>query len=111
MVSAPGVPASQGTVEATIGDKGNTNISIRVKHLAPPSKMAPDATVYVVWLQPPDAEKQNIGALVLNENLEGSLDTVSAHTRFQISVTPEPSGSGSQPTHDPVFTAEVIGSK
>ncbi len=107
MVSASGVPASEGTVKATVGDNGNTKVSIRVKHLAPPSKIASDAVVYVVWLQPRNAAKQNIGALVLNDNLEGSLDTMTPHNRFMITVTPEPGGKVAEPTHEPVFTADV----
>lgn len=107
MQSAEGVPASQGTVKATVGENGNTKVSIRVKHLAPPSKIASDATVYVVWLQPRNGVKQNIGALVLSDNLEGSLDTMTPHSRFVITVTPEPGGKVSEPTHEPVFTADV----
>lgn len=107
MQSAAKVPASQGTIKATVGDNDNTKVSIRVKHLAPPSKIASDATIYVVWLQPRNGAKQNIGALVLNDNLEGSLDTVTPHRRFLITVTPEPGGRVSEPTHEPVFTADI----
>lgn len=107
MHSAADVPASQGTVRTTEGDNGNTKVSIRVKHLAPPSKMAGDATVYIVWIQPLDGEKQNVGALTLDNDLEGKLDTVTPHHRFQILVTPEPSGQVSQPSHEPVFTYSV----
>lgn len=107
MVSASEVPASQGTVKATVGENGNTKLSIQVKHLAPPSKIDADATVYVVWLQPRNAAKQNIGALVLNDNLEGKLETVTPHSRFTLTVTPEPNGRVAEPNHEPVFTAEV----
>lgn len=107
MVSAEGVPASQGTVKATEGDNGNIKLAIRVKHLAPPSKIAPDATVYVVWVQPRNGARQNMGALVLSSNLEGSLDTVTPHRRFLVTVTPEPSGQVAAPSHEPVFSSEV----
>lgn len=107
MTSAPGVPASQGTVKASKTDNGNTKIEIQVKHLAPPSKVASDASVYVVWLQPREGAKLNIGALVLNNELEGKLETTTPHRQFQISVTPEPGGHVEAPTHDPVFTADV----
>ena len=107
MVSGAGVPASEGTVKATSGDNGNTNLAIRVKHLAPPSKVSADATVYVVWIQPRNAAKQSVGALKLNDNLEGSLNTVTPHRRFLVMVTPEPSGQVAQPTHEPVFTSDV----
>lgn len=107
MASGAGVPASEGTVRATKGDNGNTNLAVRVKHLAPAYKVQPDATVYVVWLQQPDQPKQNIGGLVLDKNLEGSLDTVTPFRRFTVMVTPEASGTVEQPTHDSVFTAQV----
>ncbi len=64
-------PAAQGTVKTSVADNGNTALSVRVKHLAPPSKMVSDATVYVVWIQPGDAAIQNVGAMSLNDNLEG----------------------------------------
>jgi hypothetical protein len=59
MHSAADVPASQGTVQVTAGENGNTQVSIRVKHLAPPSKMALDSTVYVVWFRPVEGDAQN----------------------------------------------------
>jgi hypothetical protein len=107
MQSGYGVPASEGTVKATKGDNGNTNLAVRVKHLAQPAQVASDATVYVVWVQPRNAATQNVGALTLNDNLEGSLDTVTPHSQFLLSVTPELNGQVAQPSHQPVFTVEV----
>jgi hypothetical protein len=107
MRSGAGVPASEGTVSATAGDNGNTNVTIRVKHLAPPSKLAPDATIYVVWIQPQNGDVQNAGGMALNDNLEGSLAAVTPHRQFLLIVTPEVNGQVAQPTNEPVFTAEV----
>jgi hypothetical protein len=107
MHSGSGVPASEGTVTATVGDNGNTNVSVRVKHLAPPANVEPDATVYVVWIQAENASKQSVGALVPDDDLEGRLDTVTPHQRFLVSVTPEPNGHVAYPTHAPVFTSNV----
>src|SRR5205823_6370287 len=64
MHSAAGVPASEGTVKATAGANGNTQLAVQVRHLAPPGKVAADATVYVVWIRPLDAALQNVGALI-----------------------------------------------
>ena len=83
MQSGYRVPASEGTVNATEGDNGNTKLEIRVKHLAHPSQMASDAKIYVVWVQPLNAASQNVGALTLNDDLEGSLDTVTPHHQFR----------------------------
>lgn len=111
MHSAEDVPASEGTVRVSEADNGNTKVSIRVKHLAPPSKIAPDSTVYVVWIQARGGERQNAGALTLNKDLEGSLDTLTPHRRFKLSVTPEPGGQVAEPSHEPVFTYNVESNK
>jgi len=107
MRSARGVPATQGTVSATEGDNGDTNLSIRMRHLASPQQVAREATVYVVWVQPSYYPRQNMGTLTLSGNLEGSLDTVTPHSRFMVSVTPESSGLADLPTHAPVFVDDV----
>ena len=107
MQSGPGVPASQGTVNVTEADNGNTNVDVRVKHLAPAHKMASDSTVYVVWLHAPQGGTQNLGALTLNDNLEGRLEALTPHRRFVLTVTPEPSAQATMPTHAPVFTTNI----
>ena len=111
MHSAAGIPAGEGTVRVSTADNGNTKVALRVKHLAPPSKIAPDTTVYIVWIQPQGGDKQNVGALVLNKDLEGSLDTLTPHHRFLISVTPEPNSQAAQPSHEPVFSYSVESNK
>jgi hypothetical protein len=111
MHSTEGGLASEGTVRVSDGDNGNTKVSIRVKHLAPPSKVAVDSTVYVVWIQPREGDRQNVGALTLNKDLEGSLETLTPHRRFMISVTPEPNGQVTEPSHEPVFTYSVESNK
>jgi hypothetical protein len=107
MLSSPNVPASEGTIEATDGDNGNTNLAIRIEHLAPPAKVASGTTVYVVWIQPEGSAWQSVGKLLLDDDLAGSLDAVTSYRRFEGKVTPEPNGQGPLPTHDPVFTFNV----
>ena len=108
MTSASDVPASEGTVKATVGANGNTNLYVRVKHLAPAYKVYPEATVYIVWLQRPGEPIQKIGALTLSDNLEGSLNTETPYRRFTLIITPEPGRQVEQPTHEPVFKSEVV---
>src|SRR5688572_19057738 len=76
MTSGSGVPAAEGTVRSSEGDNGNTNVAVRVNHLAPASKVASDATVYVVWIQARNGTVQNVGALRLDDDLEGTLETM-----------------------------------
>jgi len=99
--------SGEGTVQAKAGDNGNTLLEVRVKHLSSPSKVASDASVYVVWIQPRNGAIQNVGALVVDPDLVGQLSTTTPHRAFTVTVTPEPSARMAAPTHSAVFTAAV----
>ena len=108
MRPAAGNIAGEGTVEAKRGDNGNTEIEVRVKHLAAPAKVAADSSVYVVWIRPgADGRIQNVGALEVDAELVGRLKTTTPHRAFRLTVTPEPSARMAEPTHAPVFTSDV----
>jgi hypothetical protein len=98
---------AEGTVHAVTGANGNTQLTLKVKHLAPASKVSPGATGYIVWVQPRGGPPQNVGSMKLSENLEGSMETTTPHHRFTVLVTAEPGPQASQPTTAPVFTSEV----
>jgi hypothetical protein len=99
--------SGEGTVQAKAGDNDNTKLEVEVKHLSSPSKVAADASVYVVWIQPRNGEIQNVGALKVDDDLLGRLSTTTPHRAFTVTVTPEPSARMAAPTHKAVFTAEV----
>jgi hypothetical protein len=48
-----------------------------------------------------------VGALKVDADLVGKLDTTTPHRTFTLTVTPEPSARMAAPTHAPVFTSEV----
>lgn len=100
-------PAGEGTVKAVKGDGGNTALSVKVKHLAPASRLVEDASVYVVWVEPPNAPPQNVGVLSVNADKEGVLNTLTPHRRFKVMITPEASAQVQEPSGDEVFTSNV----
>ncbi len=104
---AAGVPACEGELEATSGPRGGTALSFTVKHLAPASRVVAEATVYVVWIKPLDGPFQNVGALWLDEDLEGRFRTMTPRRRFDVRVTPEASAQVEQPNHQPVLASSV----
>ena len=99
--------SGEGTVEATRDKNGNVDIEVLVQHLSTPSKVESDASVYVVWLQPNNAEIQNLGALKVDDDLVGTFNSTTPHSSFELSITPEPSARMSAPTHDAVFSSVV----
>ena len=108
MTSAASVPASEGTVRATEGENGNTNITISVKNLAQPGRVADGATTYVVWLKRDEqTTPQNIGGMQVDDELVGIFNTSTPFKRFSVMITPEKNGQAQVPTHDAVFSARV----
>jgi hypothetical protein len=107
MTTSAKVPGGEGTVTAGVAKHGNTSVSVHVNHLAPASKVAPDATVYVVWIQPTNGEIRAIGALTVDKDLTGTLEAVTPYKQFTVLVTPEASAEVSKPTHEPVLTSAV----
>lgn len=98
------IPAAEGTVKFGKARNDNTRIDLTVKHLADPAKLTPPANNYVVWLRPDkDAPAQNIGALIVDKNLTGKLDTVTALRRFDLFITAEGSGQVQEPTGQPLL--------
>jgi hypothetical protein len=108
LVPSSVVLAAEGKVTARVGDNLNTNLDVEVKHLAPPGKVVQGARVYVVWVRPASGAVQNVGALRLNENLEGKFTTVTPYREFTLWVTPETSATVQAPTSDPVMQAQVV---
>lgn len=100
LVASQDIPAAAGTVKVKATDDGNSQIELEVQHLALPEKVNPGATVYVVWVSGPEvgAEQHNMGALKVDENLKGSLTTITPLKAFNLSVTAEPSQASTMPT-------------
>lgn len=103
------MPAAEGNIVAKEGKNGNTELALRVKHLARPEAVAGDARTYVVWAQDPNGGSvHNLGALEVNDNLEGTLNTVTPLKQFDLFVTPEPYAALSEPTGTKALWTRVV---
>ncbi len=109
MKVSPRAPASQAVVESEEGDNGNTKVSVEVKHMAPPDAVAENASIYVVWARPRsgDAKPQNLGAITLDSDRKGKLETITPLHKFDVFVTAEPSSEVTTPTGQPILTGKV----
>lgn len=107
MAASSRVPAAQGQVKLDDAGNGNTAVAVQVKHLAPADHTTPGATTYVVWAQPPNGAPQNLGALQLGPELDGSLKTITPLRDFELFVTPEPSATSPAPTGERVLSTRV----
>jgi hypothetical protein len=102
-------PASDGQVK--VKPQGpNTALTVDVKHLAPPDRIAPDAVTYVVWIRPLNArsQPQNVGSLTLDKNREGKLQTMTPYRTFELFVTAESSSVADTPSGDRLLYTQVV---
>lgn len=109
LTAGPQTTAAQGHVTAKAGPNNNTQLEIRVKHLASPQKVMPGATVYVVWVRGTSESDraQNVGALRLDSELRGMLDTTTPLRSFDLLITAEASPTVSVPVSDSVLIGRI----
>jgi len=100
LTSSGDIPASASVVKMGTSDNGNTTFELKVEHLAPPERVDPAATVYVVWTRGREsgAAVQNMGALIVDDDLNGSYTGVTPLKEFELFVTAEPTLSNTSPT-------------
>ena len=126
LVASPRTPAALGEVKTSRTSDQNTAVRVKVKHLAPPDRMAQGATTYVVWIRPlgvpnvrTDGERQpvagaddsaaifNLGGLRLTKDLDGELETVTPHKSFELFITAEASSAVMAPTDKGILWTTV----
>ena len=102
--STPTLPAVAGHVKFSATKNDNTQITLTVEHLPQPEKLTPPANQYVVWTRAAKYEPaQNMGALVVDKNLNGKLVTVTPLRTFELFITAEVSGQIQQPYGEPLL--------
>lgn len=109
LAHSPRIPAAQGVVYIEKTKNDNTKISLSVKHLAYPKDIDPSKNFFVVWVTPQNREEaaQNVGALKVDKDLIGSLDTVVPFDEFKLSITAESSPTMLHPSGDPLLWTDV----
>lgn len=100
LTAVPEIPAAQSSVKVSLTDNGNTKIELSVQHMAPPERVSPGATIYVVWVRGNDSNSrsQNLGALKVDADLKASISAVTPLRDFELFVTAEPTQTGSEPS-------------
>jgi hypothetical protein len=107
LANSPLTPAASGQITTEESGNGNLRLKIEVKHLAPPEKVDPGARIYVVWVEKAGAPPQNVGALEVDADLTGRLDTVTPFHHFNLMITAEEGPATMSPGGPRVLAASV----
>jgi hypothetical protein len=100
-------PSAMGDVDLSKDKNGNTNVSLRVEHVARPAMLTPPANLYVVWFQEPGSEPENEGQLQVGNDLRGQLKTTTPLRNFDIFVTAETDPTVKTPSDQKIMTVTV----
>ena len=107
LTAASIVPAAKGSVEVGKDRNGNTEVKLKVEHLANPTSLSPSQANYIVWLQDKGSGPENQGELKVNGKLEGTFQTVTPRKNFDIFVTGENDGTVKSPAGPEVLRTTV----
>ena len=111
LTSSPEIPAAEGTAKMRATSNQNTEIRLKVKHLAPPERIATGTAVFVVWVRDValGSQAQNLGALRVNKALSGKLRAITALKAFDLFITCEALQTGTAPTGKELLPVHYTG--
>jgi hypothetical protein len=89
LVNTGTAPAAEGKVITDNDRNGNTGVDVQVKHMATPQSLTPPKQTYLVWVQPRGKDPELLGAIRVNDGLEGSLKATTTYKDFDILITAE----------------------
>lgn len=107
LTAASIVPAAKGSVEVGKDRNGNTEVKLKVEHLADPTSLSPSQANYIVWFQDRGSGPENQGELKVNGKLEGNFRTVTPRKNFDVFVTGENDGTVKSPSGPEVLRTTV----
>ncbi len=107
MQTSGGGPAVEAKVEVASTQKGNRDLKVEAKHLAPPDATFSGTSAYVVWLKPKAGSPVNIGVLTPDKDLNAQLETKTPFTSFEVLVTAEHTTQPTAPSGREVMSAKV----
>ncbi|MEI8254756.1 MAG: hypothetical protein WCJ30_03705 [Deltaproteobacteria bacterium] len=105
-------PEADAQLEVTVNSaQRNSQVRLRMTHLAPPDRLAPGLNSYVVWSRRATSSPWNrIGTLVYNaDTREGELNTMAPETPpFEINVTAESTSDASPAPASPSLVVVLV---
>jgi hypothetical protein len=101
-------PAAMGVVHVNTDRNGNLNLELEAKHLAPPDRLSPAHSSYVVWVQPSGKPAEVMGQLRVNTQDEAaSFKTSVPYHNFDIFVTAEDTPKPDSPSSTEVLRTSI----
>lgn len=104
VAAAPDLAHAEAVVKFGRLSDERVSIDLAVRRLEEPSKLSPPGHAYVAWVRrAPEYPPQNVGALSVDEQLNGQLRTATDLRRFEFFVTAEAASDVDKPAGPPLL--------
>jgi hypothetical protein len=107
LIASSIVSAAKGSIEIEKDRNGNTELRLKVEHLANPTSLSPSQANYAVWVQEKTGVPTNQGELKVNGKLEGAFQTVTPDKHFDLFITGENNGTVKSPSGPEVMRTTI----
>lgn len=107
LTSSEAVPAASGKVDVHKDKNGNTELTLKVDHVARPGMLTPPATAYVVWFQDQSGPASNQGQLKIDKSLKGEFKASTRLQNFDLFVTAETDPLTNSPSGATVLKTKI----
>jgi hypothetical protein len=105
---SPVLPAIDPQARVRSDDNRNSLIEIEIEHMAPPSRLSPPRSVYVVWVEGEEGRILPLGQLRVGDDREGSFRGVTALDRFRILISAEHDPQATHPSQPYMLVSEFV---
>ena len=99
------LPAAEGSFKIKRDKNKNYLIDLEVSNMAPPDRLQPPRSTYVVWVETDEGTK-NIGRMNISGKLNGSLETVTPFKPTRLFITAEDDAAITNPGMQVVLRTE-----
>jgi hypothetical protein len=82
-------PAAAGHVEAELDDNGNSQVELRLEHLALPATLTPPRVTYVLWAESQFGREVLLGQIAVQKDRSAEWEGTVPFDKFRILVTAE----------------------
>jgi hypothetical protein len=101
-------PAATAVAHVNTDRNGNLEVNLQVEHIAPPDRLNPAHSVYVVWMQAPNKQPEMLGLMRVNtDDMAASLKTKVPYHSFDIFVTAEDNNHPDSPSGPEVLRGSI----
>lgn len=101
-------PGAEGTVQVESIEGGNRLVTVSLRHMTPPDRLATGLTTFIMWFRDPQGRSTKASRLEYDVASRTARATATTPlTRFAVIITAERDRNASEPSENVIFNQRV----